>query len=266
MCPTIYFVGAGPGDPDLITQKGAKLLGTADRVIYTGSLINPDILTHTSTDCECIDSSGLTKEELIVLMLEGVQQGGTVVRLHTGDPGLYGAIQEQMDVLTSKGINVEIVPGISAYQGAMAALKREFTLPGITQTIMLTRVGKRTPVPEKERLRLLAQHDTTLCIYLSVHMLDEVVAELRAAGLPENTPVAVVYKATWPEEQVVSGNLRDIASKVAETGITKTALIVVGRVLDTKSYQDSYLYKSDFTHEFRRGRGDELTGDDHVDV
>lgn len=253
----IYFVGAGPGDPELITKKGARLLSLADRVIYTGSLINPEILASVDEACEIYDSSALTREAMVALMEDGWNNGKRVVRLHTGDPGLYGAIQEQIDALETKGIPVEIVPGISAYQGAMAALKREFTLPGVTQTVILTRSGQRTPVPEKERLRNLAKHESTLCIYLSVHMLDEVVSELIQGGLAEDTPIAVIYKATWPEEQVVAGDLNTIVSKVQNAGITKTALIVVGDVLTSSQYAPSYLYSQGFTHGFRMGENND---------
>ncbi|OWZ82975.1 precorrin-4 C(11)-methyltransferase [Natranaerobius trueperi] len=253
----VYFVGAGPGDPDLITKKGEKLLNTADTVVYTGSLINPKVLDFTSSSCELYDSSGLTKEELIDIMLKAVENDKLVVRLHTGDPGLYGAIQEQIDVLQEKGITTDIVPGISAYQGAMATLKRELTLPGITQTVILTRLAKKTPVPEKERLRYLASHQSTICIYLSTHILREVISELIEGGMSIDTPVTVVYKATWPEEQVISGTLNDINDKVIESGIKKTALIIVGEVLTSDSYTDSYLYRSDFTHGYRVGDSNE---------
>ncbi len=253
MSTDIYFVGAGPGDPDLLTRKGEKLLNRADVVIYTGSLINPELLQLTAKHSELYDSSGMTKEELIYQMETAVQNNKLVVRLHTGDPGLYGAIQEQIDVLESKGITIEIIPGISAYQGAMAALKREFTLPGITQTVILTRLGKRTPVPEREKLRNLARHQSTMCIYLSTHILDEVISELIQGGLSEDTPIAVIYKATWPDEQVVTGTLKDIVHETKRAGITKTALIVVGNVIASSDYQDSLLYRKDFTHEFRVG-------------
>ncbi|ACB84518.1 precorrin-4 C(11)-methyltransferase [Natranaerobius thermophilus] len=252
--PKVYFLGAGPGDPELLTRKGEKLLTDCDAVVYAGSLINPALLKLVSSNCQLYDSAELSKEEITDILINHSRKGDKIVRLHSGDPGLYGAIQEQIDELKGWGIEVEIIPGISAYQGAMAALKREFTLPGVTQTVILTRHGKRTPVPEKEQLKNLAKNESTMCIYLSTHLITEVVRELTEGGLSGTTPVRVVYKATWPDEQVISGTLNNISQKVADAEISKTALIVVGHVLSSSDYQESKLYDKHFSHGFRKGK------------
>ncbi len=248
----VIFVGAGPGDPELITVKGQKALMHADRVIYAGSLVNPELLSHCRSEVLLHDSAGLTLEEVIRLMKTGVDQGESIVRLHTGDPSVYGAIQEQMDALDELGIAYAVIPGVSSVFAAAAAVQREFTLPGVSQTLILTRLAGRTSVPEGERLASLAKHQASLALFLSVQDIGKVVEELKE-GYPISTPVAVVYKASWPEEAVVRGTLEDIEQKVREAGVQKTAQILVGDFLG-KAYARSKLYDPDFTHAYRRGR------------
>ncbi|WP_206810286.1 precorrin-4 C(11)-methyltransferase [Paradesulfitobacterium ferrireducens] len=247
----VIFVGAGPGDPELITLKGMRALGRADRVIYAGSLVNPALLQHCRPNTPAHDSANLTLEDVIKLMREGVVQGETVVRLHTGDPSVYGAIQEQMDALAELSIPYSVIPGVSSVFAAAAALKREFTLPDVSQTLILTRMAGRTPVPDKEDLSALAQHRASMAIFLSVQDMGQVVREL-LQGYEPTTPIAVVYKASWPEEQVIMGTLANIVAKVRTAGIRKTAQILVGDFLNTE-YARSKLYDPQFTHEFRQG-------------
>lgn len=247
----VIFVGAGPGDPELITLKGMRALGRADRVIYAGSLVNPALLQHCRPNTPAHDSANLTLEDVIKLMREGVDQGETVVRLHTGDPSVYGAIQEQMDTLAELSIPYSVIPGVSSVFAAAAALKREFTLPDVSQTLILTRMAGRTPVPDKEQLSALAQHRASMAIFLSVQDMGQVVREL-LKGYKPTTPIAVIYKASWPEEQVIRGTLANIEAKVRTAGIRKTAQILVGDFLNTE-YARSKLYDPEFTHEFRQG-------------
>lgn len=253
----VYFVGAGPGDPELITKKGDKLLQEADLIIYAGSLVNPELLNVKKTHCLTYDSSKMTKDEVVNIISKNIFEGKMIVRLHTGDPSLYGAIQEQQDALIKKGIETKVIPGISAFQGSAASLKRQLTLPGITQTVILTRKKGKTSHSAEEDLKDLARHGATLCLYLSVQDIGEVVAELTQSGLKETTPAVVVYKATWPDEKIISGSLKNIERKVNEAKITKTALIMVGDVLEAgrDSYKDSKLYHPDFEHEYRSKKG-----------
>lgn len=253
----IHFVGAGPGDPELITVKGARILGRAEVVIFAGSLVNPEILTVYCPGAEVYDSAGMTHEEVIGIMTEAVAAGRRVVRLHTGDPGLYGAIQEQMAELDRLGISYAVVPGVTSAAAAAAALKQELTLPEVSQTLILTRMAGRTPVPERERLAEIARIGATVAIYLSVGMIEQVVVELLTGGVytPE-TPVAVVYRASWPDQRIVEGNLADIAGKVADAGICRQALIMVGEVFGVRRMGltvRSLLYDGAFTHGFRVG-------------
>lgn len=245
----VYFVGAGPGDPELLTIKAKKILEAADVIIYAGSLVNPDVLRYTREDAVVYDSAGMTLEEIVGVMLEAARGGKMVARLHTGDPSLYGALQEQLDLLEKEGIACEVVPGVSSMSAAAALLKREYTLPGISQTVIVTRLAGRTPVPEKERLSELAKHGSSMVIFLSVHMVGDVVGELRE-GYDPDTPVAVVYKASWPDEEVLRGTLKDIAEKVEASGVRRTALILVGDFLKC-NYERSKLYDGDFGHSFR---------------
>ena len=249
----VYFVGAGPGDPELITVKGKRLLGEADVIIYAGSLVNPALLGMAKQGAAIYNSASMTLAKVIAVMEEAVAAGKMVVRLHTGDPSIYGAIQEQMDALTPKGINFEVVPGVSSFLATAAALKQEYTLPDVSQTVIITRLEGRTPVPAKEKLALLASHQATMCIFLSVHILDDVVAELEAGGYEATTPVAIVHKASWPEQQILRGTLANIAQLMAESDIGRTAMIVVGRVLGD-DYALSRLYAPEFGHMFREGK------------
>lgn len=249
----VVFVGAGPGDPELITLKGYRALERADRVIYAGSLVNPELLKVCRPETPIHDSAKLTLEAVIELIKTGIDRNEYIVRLHTGDPSMYGAIQEQIDALTNLNIPYAVVPGVSSVFAAAAAVKREFTLPEVSQTLILTRMAGRTPVPEKESLAELAQHRASMAIFLSVQDISTVVQELKK-GYPAATPIAVVYKASWPEEQIVQGTLETIEEKVREAGIRKTAQILVGDFLDT-NYARSKLYDPEFTHEYRQGTG-----------
>ena len=247
----VIFLGAGPGDPELVTVKGARALASADVVIYAGSLVNPALLGLCKEDCVIFNSAEMTLEQVIARISESHQSGKKIVRLQTGDPGLYGAIREQMDALKSMGIPYSIIPGVSSFSGAAAAVEAEYTLPGVSQSVIITRLAGRTPVPEAEQLRLLASHGCTMVIFLSAGMLDRVQEELLAGAYTETTPAAIVYKATWPEEKVVRCPL----GRLAETGkahqITNTALVLVGGFLGDH-YERSKLYDPSFTTEFRK--------------
>lgn len=249
----VHFVGAGPGDPELITKKGARLLSEADVVIYAGSLVNPELLKMCKNDAKIYNSASMTLDEVLDIMYEAEENELTTIRLHTGDPAIYGAIEEQMDALEEKSIAYDVTPGVSSFLGAAASLKQEYTLPGISQTVIVTRLGGRTPVPESESLKKLAAHKSTMCIFLSTHKIDEVVAELTTGGYKKDTPVAVVEKATWEDEKIVRGTLENISGKVKEAGIEKTAMIVVSPCLDAK-YEKSRLYAPDFSHGFREAK------------
>ncbi len=253
----VHIVGAGPGDPELITIKGQRLLSEADVVIFAGSLVNEEILKFCKPEAEIYNSAQMMFNEIIHLITLAEKAGKTTVRLHTGDPSLYGAIQEQMDAMTERGIEFDVTPGVSSFLAAAAALKQEYTLPGISQTVIITRRGGRTPVPDSESLKKLAQHQTTLCIFLSVNLLAEVKQDLLSAGFKSSTPVAVVYKASWPgEEKIIRGRLDTIVNQVKEANIERTAMIVVGHCLNSKKepYQMSNLYSSKFSHIFRQAR------------
>ena len=247
----ITFVGAGPGAEDLITVRGQRLLQSADIVIYAGSLVNPGLLSMCREECEIYNSAKMTLEEVMEVMEKGQKEGKEIVRLHTGDPCLYGAIREQMDELDRCGIAYEVCPGVSSFSGAAAALEAEYTLPGISQSVVITRMAGRTPVPEKESIRSFAAHQATMVIFLSTGMLQKLSEELILGGYPEDTPAAVVYKATWPEEKVLRCTVAELAQTAEAEGVTKTALIVVGRVLDGE-YERSKLYDPSFTTEFRK--------------
>ena len=249
----VYFVGAGPGSPDLITEKGQKLLKEADVIIYAGSLVNPALLELAKPGAEIYNSASMTLDEVIAVMAQAAADNKITVRLHTGDPSIYGAIQEQMDQLEQIGITYDVVPGVSSFLATAAALKQEYTLPDVSQTVIITRLEGRTPVPEKEKLALLASHAATMCIFLSVHMLDNVAAELIAGGYTPDTPVAVVQKASWPDQRIFRGTLETIARIVREEGIDRTAMIVVGKVLDC-NYSLSRLYAPEFAHMFREAK------------
>lgn len=247
----VFIVGAGPGDPELITVKGQRLLKKADVIIYAGSLVNPAILNVAKAGAEIFNSASMTLPEVIEKIEEAVQNGKIVVRLHTGDPAIYGAIQEQMDELKKQKIAFEVVPGVSSFLATAAALRQEYTLPDISQTVIVTRNEGRTPVPERESLRSLAAHHATMCIFLSVHMLSDVIKELLAGGYEPETPIAIVHKASWPEQKIVRATLKTIVDKVKEEQITRTAMIVVGWCLGA-DYSLSRLYAPEFSHMFRQ--------------
>jgi precorrin-4/cobalt-precorrin-4 C11-methyltransferase len=246
----VYFIGAGPGDPELITVKGQKLLQQADVIIYAGSLVNPALLGYAKQGAAIYNSAGMTLDEVIAVMKEAVANQKKVARVHTGDPSIYGAIQEQMDELDKLDIRYEVVPGVSSFLATAAALKCEYTLPDVSQTVIITRQEGRTPVPEKEKLASLASHNATMCIFLSVHMLDSVTAELIRGGYPADTPIAVVQKASWPEQKIIRGTLSTIGETIKNQGIDRTAMIVVGKCLDT-DYSLSRLYAPEFGHMYR---------------
>ena len=246
----VHFVGAGSGAVVLITVRGAKLLSEADVVIYAGSLVNPEHLNRCKADCEIHDSAKLTLEEVIEIIKSAEAQGKTTVRLHTGDSSIYGAVREQFDELDALGIAYDVCPGVSAFCGAAAALKAEYTLPDVSQTVIITRMEGRTPVPEKEKIRLLAAHQSTMVLFLSTGLLEGLQAELMAGGYAPETPAAIVYKATWPDEKQFRCRLCDLAKTAKENNITKTALIVVGGFLGD-AYERSKLYDPAFTTEFR---------------
>lgn len=250
----VMFVGAGPGAKDLLTVRGAELLRNAEVVIYTGSLINPEVLEYCSDACEKHNSAEMTLDDVMRVILEAEQQGKTTVRLHTGDPSLYGAIREQMAVLKQKGIRYEICPGVSSFSAAAAALKTEYTLPEVAQTVIITRAEGRTPVPEGEKLKDLAAHQCTMVLFLSATLADKVREELIAGGYAPETPAAVVYRASWEEEQVFRTTL-DKLPEVFENNGTAPALIIVGKVLSEEEewYARSRLYAADFTTAFRKG-------------
>ncbi len=248
----VHFVGAGSGAPDLITLRGARLLGEADVVIYAGSLVNPELLTLTKPGCELHDSAKLTLEEVIALVEAAERMGKTTVRLHTGDPSIYGAVREQFDELAKRGIAFDVCPGVSSFCGAAAALRAEYTLPDVSQTVIITRVAGRTPVPERESIRSLAAHGATMVLFLSTALTETLQGELLAGGYAAKTPAAIVYKATWPEEKIFRCTVGTLHETAEKNGLRKTALIVVGGCLG-EEYLRSMLYHPDFTTEYRKG-------------
>lgn len=249
----VHFVGAGPGAPDLITLRGARLLGEADCVIYAGSLVNPVLLGMTKPGCRICNSARMTLEEVLEVLVSEEEAGHRTVRLHTGDPCLYGAIREQMDALDARRIPYDTVPGVSSFCGAAAALDAEYTLPGVSQSVIITRMAGRTPVPERENLAALAAHGATMVIFLSAGLLPQVQQALLSGAYTAETPAALVYKASWPEEKVVRCTVGTLAQSGQRQGITKTALVLVGEFLGT-GYQRSKLYDPTFTTGFRRGK------------
>ncbi len=248
----VYFVGAGPGAPDLITVRGLNLLKSADVVIYAGSLVNPEILQNCKADAKIFDSAKMTLQEVLQEIFQAEEKNLTTVRLHSGDPSIYGTIREQADALAGRGIKFEVVPGVSSFLAAAASLKSELTLPSVTQSIMITRFAGRTPTPEREQLKNLARHKTTLCIFLSIQMLAEVVEDLKAAELSDATPIVIVFHASRPDEKIIRGTLSDIVEKVAPKNFKRTALILVGEVFNKNAdYAESKLYDANFSHMFR---------------
>lgn len=246
----VYFVGAGPGDPELISIKGKRIIDEADVIIYAGSLVNKEVLRDAKKGAFIYNSASMNLDEVIEVTKNAVFSGKMVARVHTGDPSIYGAIREQMDRLDEYNIEYEVIPGISSFLATAAVLKKEYTLPAVTQTLILTRMEGRTPVPDKERIEELAKHRATMIVFLSIGVIDELAARLKT-GYAENTPVAVVYKASWQEQKIVRGNLNNIARLVKEAGISKTALVVVGDFLGDE-YELSKLYDKNFSHEYRK--------------
>ncbi len=246
----IYFIGAGPGAVDLITVRGAEILRKAQRIIYAGSLVNPEILkVYASSECEVFDSSSLTLEEILALLIDGHNRGLVTVRLHSGDPALYGAVREQFEALRAKNIPFEIIPGVSSLFAASASLKTEYMTPELSQTLIISRLEGRTPVPERESLSSLAAHRSSLALFLSAGMLEKVCDELISGGYDKNTPAAVVYKASWPEEKILRGTLETLPEIAKD--IRKSALILVGEFLSDEKFAKSRLYDKTFSHEYR---------------
>ena len=250
----VYFVGAGSGAPDLITVRGARLLNQADQIIYAGSLVNPELLDYKKESAVVYDSAKMTLEEVVEKIQEAESTGKMTVRLHTGDPCVYGAIREQMDELDRLGIPYESCPGVSACFGAAASLNIEYTLPGISQSLIITRMEGKTRVPPKESIESFAAHQASMAIYLSTGMLEDLSKRLIAGGYEKNTPAALVYKATWKEEESYLCTVETLAATAKEHGITKTALVLVGDVLTHQHYQKSRLYAPDFSTEFRQAK------------
>lgn len=246
----VHFVGAGSGAVDLITLRGARLLENADVVIYAGSLVNPQLLEMTRPGCRIHNSAEMTLERVIDVIRDAEAQGLTTVRLHTGDSSIYGAVREQFDRLEELGIAYDVCPGVSAFCGAAAALRAEYTLPDVSQTVIITRAPGRTPVPERESIRSLAAHGATMVLFLSTSLTQLLQQELLAGGYREDTPAAVIYKATWPEERIFRCTVGTLHQTVTQNGLTKTSLIVVGGCLGDE-YMRSLLYHPGFTTEFR---------------
>lgn len=246
----IHFVGAGSGAEDLITLRGAKYLAEADVVIYAGSLVNPALLKNCRADCEIYDSASMTLEEVLAVVDQSEAANKTTVRLHTGDPSIYGAIREQMDALDTRGYAYDVTPGVSSFCGAAAALRAEYTLPNVSQTVIITRAEGRTPVPEREQLRKLASHGSTMVLFLSSGLLEKAQQELIEGGYDPDTPAAIVYKATWPDERIFRCTVSTLAQTARENHVTKTALITVGGFLGDR-YDRSLLYDPGFSHGCR---------------
>lgn len=250
----VYFVGAGTGAVDLITVRGMRLLEKADVIIYAGSLVNPELLDYAKKDCQIHNSAKLTLDEVIDIMKKASEDDKTIVRLHTGEPSIYGAVREQMDELDRLGIEYESCPGVSACFGAAASLNLEYTLPDISQSLIITRMEGRTKVPPKESIESFAAHQASMAIYLSTGMLDELSRRLVAGGYKEDTPAALVYKATWPEEEKYICTVKTLAETAREHKITKTALVLVGDVIGHRNYEKSRLYAPDFSTEYRQAK------------
>lgn len=252
MTGKVYFIGAGPGDPELLTIKGKQLIDESDLIIYAGSLVPKQVIDSHKASATVLSSAGMNLDEVMEKMISVVREGKQVARVHTGDPSIYGAIREQIDWLDKENIEWEVVPGVSSFVASAAALGKEFTLPSVSQTVICTRMAGRTPVPEKENLASLAAHRASMAIFLSVGMIDEVVKQL-LAHYPAQTPVAIVQRATWEDQKIVTGTLENIAQKVKEANITKTAQILVGDFLGNE-YELSKLYDKHFSHEYRKAQ------------
>ncbi|MCI8349076.1 MAG: precorrin-4 C(11)-methyltransferase [Firmicutes bacterium] len=250
----IKFVGAGSGAADLITLRGKELLEKADIIVYAGSLVNPQLLNYKKENCMVYNSAIMTLEEVIHVMEDGFEKGLEVVRLHTGDPCIYGAIREQMDILDEKGIPYDYCPGVSSFCGAASALNLEYTLPDVSQSVIITRMAGRTPVPDRESIRSFAVHKATMVIFLSTGLINELSKELVTGGYDENTPAAIVYKATWDDEKSFVCTVGTLAETASKNNITKTALLIIGDVVSHTNYRRSDLYNPNFTTEFREAK------------
>ena len=249
----VFFIGCGPGDPDLITVKAKKLLQKADVVVYSGSLI-PEQIMKMCKKAKTFDAAKLVREEIFDILRKNAKKGKNVVRLHDGDPTIYGAIREQMDNLHKEKINSEIIPGVTSFLASAAALGSQLTLPGVTQTMIITRAEKRTKVPKREKISELAKHRATMIFYLTVQLIDNIVKEAVAGGYPKTTPVGVVYRASWPDQMIITGTLQTISKKIKAQKITRTAIIIIGDVIKPKSYEYSKLYDKSFSHGFRKAK------------
>ncbi len=249
----VYFVGCGPGDPELITIKAKKLIQKADVLVYSGSLIPTSIIKFCKKGKKH-DASKLVREEIFALLRKNAKKGKVVVRLHDGDPTVYGAIKEQIDNLYKEGIESVVIPGVTSFLASAAALGTQLTLPGVTQTIIVTRAESRTKVPKRESISELAKHKSTMVFYLSVHLLQEIVKQVIQGGYKKSTPVAVVYRASWDDEKILTGTLRDISKKVWKEKITRSAIIIIGDVVKPKYYEYSRLYDKTFSHGFRKAK------------
>lgn len=248
----VHFVGAGPGAKDLITMRGHKLLSEADVIIYAGSLVNKELLNYVKKGAKIYNSAHMTLEEVIEVIKGAEKESKNTVRLHTGDSSIYGAIREQIDILKSLNIQFDVVPGVSSFCGAAASLNAEYTLPNVSQSVIITRMEGRTPVPERESIRSFAAHKSTMVLFLSSGLTEELSGELIAGGYEKDTPVAVVYKATWPDEQIFRCTVESLPKTMKDNSITKTALVLVGNFLGSY-YERSELYNPEFTHEYRKG-------------
>ena len=249
----VFFVGCGPGDPELITVKAKKLIQKADVIVYSGSLI-PDAILKFCKKGKLYDAAKLVREEIFDLLYKNAKKDKLVVRLHDGDPSIYGAIKEQIDNLEKKGIESVVIPGITAFLASAAALGTQLTLPGITQTIIVTRAESRTKVPKREKISELAKHKATLIFYLSVHLVSILVKEAIAGGYKKNTPVAVVYRASWKDQRIVKGTLETIVKQIKDEKITRTAIVIISNVIDSTSYEYSKLYDKKFSHGYRKSK------------
>jgi len=247
----VFFVGCGPGDPELITIKAKKLIQKADVVVYSGSLI-PESILKLCKKGKLYDAKGMIREKIFDLLYKNAKKDKLVVRLHDGDPSIYGAIKEQIDNLERKGIKSTVVPGITAFLASAAALGTQLTLPGVTQTIIITRVESRTKVPKREKISELAKHKATLIFYLSIHLISKLVTEAIAGGYKKSTPVAVVYRVSWDDQKIIIGTLGDIINKVRAEKIVRTAIVIIGDVINPKSYEYSRLYDKTFSHGYRK--------------
>ena len=250
----IYFVGAGCGAADLITVRGMNLLKSADVIVYAGSLVNPQLLDYASEDCQIFNSATMTLDEVMDVMVKATEEGKNVVRLHTGEPSIYGAVQEQMHVLDEKGLSYESCPGVSACFGAAASLNLEHTLPEISQSLIITRMEGRTPVPKKESIESFAAHGASMAIYLSSGMMDELSKRLIEGGYSKDTPAAIVYKASWPDEKKFICTVGTLAETADANGIKNLAVVLVGDVISKSGYALSKLYSADFETGFRKAR------------